>query len=192
MTENENAPAETRWADEPLTADERARAELAKEARQNEAPVENLQGIGADALIDDERAERAELFGALSQSVSGRHLTDRDIDRAQTAALEFEKIAPQAAEAWSDYARGSADRLGFVMDALANGTLPSGPPSAHAADLAAVDTKHTAKRALESLLKEAPPGSEKYREPDMQRRIQALYGLIHGDTPLVGHSLRRV
>ena len=122
--------------------------------------------------------------------MSGRHLTDRDIDRARTAALEFEKINPQVSEAWAEYARGSADRLGFVMDALANGTLPSGPPERHAADLAAVDTKHRAQRELNALLKEAPPGTERYKQE--QPRIQALYGLIHGETPLVGHSLRRV
>ena len=186
MENEKNAEAETSWADEPVAADEIARAELAKERQQNEAaPVENLTGT-SEPEVDIDAQSRVELFGVLSQSVSGNHLTQRDVERAQAAAFEFEKLNPQMSEAWANYARSSADRLGFVMNALASGTLPSGPPERHADELAAVDQKHRALRELAAMPK---PGTDEYRQ--QQPRIQALYALAYGDTPLVGRSGRR-
>ncbi|WP_063996273.1 hypothetical protein [Bradyrhizobium sp.] len=47
-----------------------------------------------------------------------------------------------------------------------------------------------AQRELDSIYKKTPPGSEGYRDRDVQRRVQQLNEMIHGTAPAVGHGGR--
>jgi hypothetical protein len=171
-----------------------ARDQLANQMFGN-APVPEIAADGAvvppveshgEPTIDADALAEAEMHAVLSQSVSGKGLTARDIANAKENALEFEKRDPAAAALWVEYAESSADALGEVMSRLSRGEVPSGPPNAD--ELTTISRRHAAQRELDLILAQAPPGSEAYRSNSVQRRVSALHQLISGHQPIVGRG----
>ena len=147
--------------------------------------VPPVEGSGEPHIGVDELAN-AELMSALSQSVSGRGLTLRDVPIAKQNALKFERTNPEAAAAWETYGRSSADALGEITARLARGEIPNGGPERYKDELDATSRRHAARRELEQILETSPPGSEAYRSSAVQRRVAALHQLISGHIPIVG------
>jgi hypothetical protein len=79
------------------------------------------------------------------------------------------------------------DKLGYLMNQAAQGSLGD-PPSD--AELAGVDRQIMARRERMSLEKAHPPGTREYIA--LQPRIQTLYAIEFGGTPLCGRDGRRV
>ena len=176
-TESKNAPAETPAADSeapPSTG---------------EVVVENRR-VGADVEVNVEQLAHDDLMMRLAESTTGRSLSPRQVAFGKQAILDYEKHNAEDSEAWADWAGSDVDRLGYIMTRAANGELPAGPPSKYSNELEAVSAQLAARRELESIMREHPPGSKGY--VDRMSRIQYLWQIEAGSTPVVGKNLRNV
>jgi hypothetical protein len=190
VTENElneqNAPVD----DEPVTADERARAEIAQERAAAAAPatVENLQRLGADAHTSEEQLAKDDLSARLATSTYGKGLSSRQVDAGTQQILAWEQAHGMAqSERMANWIGSDNDRLSYVMRKAAEGEL-SAPPSD--AELNAVGSQIAARKELDQIYKEHPPGTQGHR--DLMARIQMLWQIESGSTPICGKSLRSV
>jgi hypothetical protein len=145
--------------------------------------AEVLQGMGDEgaALVEDwggaTNPNFAENFAYAKQAYEQilQTLTPDDIAQIEASGVGDN---PNIIRFLASHGRLSA---GLRGEKMTDSTERSAIPSARQQSL---------KDELAQLMEENPPGTEKYKQPRVQRRIQQLTSAIYGDGPAVGHGGR--